>query len=149
MGVGCFGFIAIIAAVLFPVFAKTRDLAREAVSDSNLKQLGIACVNYAQQNNQKLPPLDSVDDLKAALSPYLTGANKDELFVEPGTGQTYALNAQESNVDVSQLPHPESVVLMRDPIAHSDGDVYVLYADGHTDRLPMSSINAPPAGSSQ
>jgi prepilin-type N-terminal cleavage/methylation domain-containing protein/prepilin-type processing-associated H-X9-DG protein len=39
--------IAILAAILFPVFAKARESARNASCTSNLKQLGLAIAQYA------------------------------------------------------------------------------------------------------
>jgi prepilin-type N-terminal cleavage/methylation domain-containing protein/prepilin-type processing-associated H-X9-DG protein len=40
--------IAILAAILFPVFARARENARRASCQSNLKQIGIATMMYAQ-----------------------------------------------------------------------------------------------------
>lgn len=40
--------IAILAAILFPVFAKAREKARQASCLSNLKQIGLAFQQYAQ-----------------------------------------------------------------------------------------------------
>ena len=40
--------IAILAAILFPVFAKAREKARQSSCSSNQKQLGIAMLQYAQ-----------------------------------------------------------------------------------------------------
>jgi len=40
--------IAILAAILFPVFAQARDKARQSTCVSNLKQLGTASLMYAQ-----------------------------------------------------------------------------------------------------
>lgn len=39
--------IAIIAAILFPVFARARETARQAQCSSNLRQIGMAVSNYA------------------------------------------------------------------------------------------------------
>lgn len=47
--------IAILAAILFPVFAKAREKARQADCLSNEKQLGLAIMQYIQDNNQKFP----------------------------------------------------------------------------------------------
>ncbi|HQK95989.1 MAG TPA: DUF1559 domain-containing protein [Armatimonadota bacterium] len=44
--------IAILAAILFPVFAKAREKARQASCQSNLKQLGLAMLQYASDNDQ-------------------------------------------------------------------------------------------------
>jgi prepilin-type N-terminal cleavage/methylation domain-containing protein/prepilin-type processing-associated H-X9-DG protein len=40
--------IAILAAILFPVFAQAREAARKSSCSSNLKQIGIAMMMYAQ-----------------------------------------------------------------------------------------------------
>jgi prepilin-type N-terminal cleavage/methylation domain-containing protein/prepilin-type processing-associated H-X9-DG protein len=47
--------IAILAAILFPVFAQARDKARQAACLSNLKQLGLGVTMYAQDYDEMLP----------------------------------------------------------------------------------------------
>jgi len=47
--------IAILAAILFPVFAKARSTAKKAGCQSNLKQLGIALQSYIQDWDEKFP----------------------------------------------------------------------------------------------
>ncbi|MBI2301767.1 MAG: DUF1559 domain-containing protein [Armatimonadetes bacterium] len=47
--------IAILAAILFPVFAKAREKARQVSCLSNLKQLGLAVVMYSQDYDQRTP----------------------------------------------------------------------------------------------
>ncbi len=49
--------IAILAAILFPVFARARENARRASCMSNLKQMGLGAMMYAQDNDETLPPL--------------------------------------------------------------------------------------------
>ena len=44
--------IAILAAILFPVFAQARDKARAAMCLSNLKQLGHGLVMYIQDYDE-------------------------------------------------------------------------------------------------
>nr|MBP8953256.1 prepilin-type N-terminal cleavage/methylation domain-containing protein [Armatimonadota bacterium] len=38
--------IAILAAILFPVFARAREKARQASCQSNIKQIMLACIMY-------------------------------------------------------------------------------------------------------
>jgi prepilin-type N-terminal cleavage/methylation domain-containing protein/prepilin-type processing-associated H-X9-DG protein len=47
--------IAILAAILFPVFAQAREKARQASCQSNLKQLTLAFMMYAGDNDERLP----------------------------------------------------------------------------------------------
>lgn len=47
--------IAILAAILFPVFAKARENARKNNCTSNLRQLSQACIMYAQDYDEMLP----------------------------------------------------------------------------------------------
>ena len=48
--------IAILAAILFPVFAHARQNARRAAGQSNLKQIGLGIAQYLQDNNGFYPP---------------------------------------------------------------------------------------------
>jgi len=48
--------IAILAAILFPVFAKVREKARQTQCLSNLKQIGLAMAQYSQDNDETLVP---------------------------------------------------------------------------------------------
>jgi prepilin-type N-terminal cleavage/methylation domain-containing protein len=48
--------IAILAAILFPVFAKAREKARQASCLSNTRQFGVAILSYAQDYDETLPP---------------------------------------------------------------------------------------------
>lgn len=47
--------IAILAAILFPVFAAAREKARQSACTSNLKQFSIAILQYAQDNDDVFP----------------------------------------------------------------------------------------------
>lgn len=47
--------IAILAAILFPVFAQAREKARQTSCLSNLKQIGTAAIMYAQDYDEIMP----------------------------------------------------------------------------------------------
>src|SRR5205823_13181222 len=47
--------IAILAAILFPVFAQARDRARMSACLSNMRQLGTSLMMYAQDYDETLP----------------------------------------------------------------------------------------------
>jgi prepilin-type N-terminal cleavage/methylation domain-containing protein/prepilin-type processing-associated H-X9-DG protein len=48
--------IAVLAAILFPVFAQAREKARQASCLSNEKQIGTAVLMYAQDYDDQAPP---------------------------------------------------------------------------------------------
>jgi prepilin-type N-terminal cleavage/methylation domain-containing protein len=47
--------IAILAAILFPVFAKAREKARQTQCTNNQKQIATAITMYTQENEETLP----------------------------------------------------------------------------------------------
>ena len=53
--------IAILAAILFPVFAQAREKARQTSCASNLKQVALAMIQYKQDNDEGAPQ-GSVND---------------------------------------------------------------------------------------
>jgi prepilin-type N-terminal cleavage/methylation domain-containing protein/prepilin-type processing-associated H-X9-DG protein len=68
--------IAILAAILFPVFARAREAARKATCQSNLRQIGMAFLQYAADNDGCYP--NTGDERQAAgrywrwpIKPYL------------------------------------------------------------------------------
>lgn len=48
--------IALLAAILFPVFGRARENARRSTCQSNLKQLALAVKSYVQDYDEKFPP---------------------------------------------------------------------------------------------
>ena len=51
--------IAILAAILFPVFAKAREKARQTACVSNVRQMGTAWMMYVQDYDESFPPNNS------------------------------------------------------------------------------------------
>jgi prepilin-type N-terminal cleavage/methylation domain-containing protein/prepilin-type processing-associated H-X9-DG protein len=50
------GIIAVIAAIVFPVLSGAREKARQTECASNLRQLGMASLMYAQDSDGRFPP---------------------------------------------------------------------------------------------
>jgi prepilin-type N-terminal cleavage/methylation domain-containing protein/prepilin-type processing-associated H-X9-DG protein len=49
--------IALLAAILFPVFSRARENARRASCQSNLKQIGLGMTQYTQDYDERYPPI--------------------------------------------------------------------------------------------
>src|SRR6476619_195488 len=47
--------IALLAAILFPVFGRARENARRSSCQSNLKQLGLGVLHYVQDFDETMP----------------------------------------------------------------------------------------------
>lgn len=67
--------IAILAAILFPVFAQARAKARQTACLSNEKQIGLALLQYTMDNDNFLPQADgttpSMYVIGARMMPYI------------------------------------------------------------------------------
>jgi prepilin-type N-terminal cleavage/methylation domain-containing protein/prepilin-type processing-associated H-X9-DG protein len=82
--------IAILAAILFPVFARARENARRASCSSNLKQIGLGIQQYTQDYDEKLPPdqVQSAKSFVAMLDPYV---KSKQIFICPsGSKEAHA-----------------------------------------------------------
>src|ERR1700735_1577937 len=53
--------IAILAAILFPVFAQAREKGRQAVCTSNLKQIALGGLMYVQDYDETFSPSNTRD----------------------------------------------------------------------------------------
>jgi len=62
--------IAILAAILFPVFAQAREKARMAACQSNLKQMGSAFTMYTQDYDETFPSGKGGDGVGGACNDY-------------------------------------------------------------------------------
>ena len=92
--------IAILAAILFPVFAQAKAAAKTTVALSNLKQIGTCNVLYMQdadgQVNRKYW------DLHVDLMPY---AKSIEIFLDPASSQAKPVMRHFTNYRPSDLPN--------------------------------------------
>lgn len=53
--------IAILAAILFPVFAQAREKARQITCLNNMKQIGLGFSQYVQDFDETMPPTECYD----------------------------------------------------------------------------------------
>lgn len=91
--------IAILAAILFPVFARAREKARQSSCLSNVKQLVLGVMMYVQDYDEVLPGYQfrncptSGDQWHEILQPYLKNTNilvcPSAANVNPGYGWNY------------------------------------------------------------
>jgi prepilin-type N-terminal cleavage/methylation domain-containing protein/prepilin-type processing-associated H-X9-DG protein len=62
--------ISILAAILFPAFAKAREKARQSACASNEKQMGYGIMQYAQDFDEQLPGSSNYDQSHAPAGSY-------------------------------------------------------------------------------
>jgi len=79
--------IAILAAILFPVFARARENARRTSCLSNLKQLGLGMMMYMQDYDAKYPARYY---FSGAATPGTGSGTMLSLIVPPPSGASYA-----------------------------------------------------------
>jgi len=77
--------IAILAAILFPVFSRAREKARQTTCLSNLKQLGLAFMQYAQDYDECFPMLRTYT---------YTATGTETVYYYPWTLEPYHRNWQ-------------------------------------------------------
>jgi prepilin-type N-terminal cleavage/methylation domain-containing protein/prepilin-type processing-associated H-X9-DG protein len=97
--------IAILAAILFPVFAQARAKAYQASCLSNQRQIGTAIQMYAQDNDERLPACHSwglgwtptVKDryIQQLTAPYVKNEN---IWFCPGVGRERALTVLDPKI---------------------------------------------------
>lgn len=62
--------ISILAAILFPVFARARENARRTACLNNVKQLMLGLSMYVQDNDERFPPKYGTGMWQSLLQPY-------------------------------------------------------------------------------
>jgi prepilin-type N-terminal cleavage/methylation domain-containing protein/prepilin-type processing-associated H-X9-DG protein len=115
--------IAILAAILFPVFARAREKARQASCLSNLKQMALASLMYNSDYDQKFMPLcynnpnicwsDITLYNKGLIYPYL---KNDQILYCPSQSvwPNYGYNRQLSTVSEAAVSQTARTVLWAD-----------------------------------
>ncbi|MHB8994369.1 MAG: DUF1559 family PulG-like putative transporter [Armatimonadota bacterium] len=126
--------IAILAAILFPVFAKAREKARQSSCLSNVKQLGLALMQYVQDYDESFPMAycyfgepAAMQIWKVHVMPYIKNT---QVFNCPSFSLSTAMSysdygtnpsvvvldgtAPVTTVNLSQMTAPSSTMLMAD-----------------------------------
>jgi len=129
--------IAILAAILFPVFAKVREKARMTACLSNEKQLALASMQYLQDYDEEwfggTQPRNGGTGWAAQLYPYVKSNDvyscPDDSTALKGTRVSYCYNSNfspsaswtsEPGIFDSQLTAPAQTVLLCE-VTHSSG----------------------------
>ena len=90
--------IAMLAAILFPVFARARENARRSSCANNLKQIGIGMAQYFQDFDEYFPPAQPTNaaapgqgaTFVSLLRPYVKSS---QVFICPSGSRTLAVAA--------------------------------------------------------
>jgi prepilin-type processing-associated H-X9-DG protein len=125
--------------VLFPVFGRARESCGPRNScPSNLKQIGLGLIQYQQDYDEKLPPVDAKMGWVEAVYPYLKSTQlfqcpkeKTAPAAKPSqSGYTdYFFNAQLSRLNLTKLEtEPRTLVLA------GEGGDGIDIADAHYSR---------------
>src|SRR6186713_440515 len=83
--------IAILAAILFPVFGRARENARRSSCMSNLKQVGLGWMQYSQDYDEYAAPIrygtasTQYFPLRSLLDPYIKSA---QIYICPSNSQS-------------------------------------------------------------
>ena len=146
--------IAVLAAILFPVFARAREKARQSTCQSNQRQIAVAATMFAQDHEELLPNTATVWNDLALEAGILICPTKGK-----ATPNGYGYNSQLSGLGVGDIRDPTAIPLTADysgtstqflNLLMSSADVdlrhsskaIVSYLDGHV----ASAIGVYPIG---
>jgi type II secretory pathway pseudopilin PulG len=138
----------VMASVVISTADRVRDNARQRSSVNNLKQIGLALEQYAQDNDEMLPPMETPEQFKVALYPYV---KSDPVFVQTGKNVPYSVNSALSHKSLIDLPLQTEVA--EESVAGYDHKIARLYVDGTVRLEPedgsMASSEAPADGGTE
>lgn len=77
--------IALLAAILFPIFGRARENARRATCQSNLKQIGLGIYQYIADYDERYPPYQS-SHINAANSSWVSDGSPEWYSTAYGNG---------------------------------------------------------------
>jgi len=105
----------------------------EADSMSNLKQVGLAMMQYVQDYDEVYPPMKSQEKVRKVLEPYVRNTS---IFIHPGSKQPYQFNANLSGKNLAKIAEPAAMVAAFEPVPDGSGMRAICFADGHVKRIP-------------
>ncbi len=116
--------ITILASILFPVFAKAREKARQASCQSNLVQLAMALLMYAEDHDERLP-INGPQVSAPYTGRWWSGrvysyVKNDQVYLCPSRGSwlSYSINSRVSEWDwaasLGEIRRPATTVLIAD-----------------------------------
>lgn len=131
--------IAILAAILFPVFAKAREKARQTSCASNMKQLALAFNMYSQDYDETMPVVSSYDVANWQNADVVTGVNwaraistyvkSDKMLVCPTVGgNSTVIDTNHPSLDVTYFAN--GVLLGKASAAVTKPSETILLEDG-------------------
>ena len=119
--------IAILAAILFPVFARAREKARQTSCLSNVKQIMLAVQQYAQDYDERMPRHGNSPDWSEQIYPYVNNAQvygcpsatqNPNTVAEVGTifnySWNYYSNSAQNNMKLAQIQRPSEALVILD-----------------------------------
>ncbi len=129
--------IAILAAILFPVFARARENARRASCQSNLKQLGLGILQYVQDFDERYPANEGV----MVSSTVVTGPNwGQKIFPYIKSTEVYRCPSNPATAQMTyNSPLPAPPILAHYALHWRVGRPYNQFGIG----LPLSHIEKP------
>jgi prepilin-type N-terminal cleavage/methylation domain-containing protein/prepilin-type processing-associated H-X9-DG protein len=99
--------IAILAAILFPVFARARENARRSTCQSNLKQIGLGILQYAQDYDELMVRSNGLDASVPAGAP-TGGRSSWDMAIQPYTKSSQLIvcpsDSISATMDMSSIP---------------------------------------------
>ena len=129
--------IALLAAILFPVFSQARAKARQASCQSNLKQIGLGLAQYSQDYDERTVPLYYA--LPGA-SQYWWGqviSSPSSVDMSAGLLQPYMKNSQ-----ILDCPDGASLPVTTPPQPFAYGVNFLILGSNNMG-VPLASIQAP------
>jgi prepilin-type N-terminal cleavage/methylation domain-containing protein/prepilin-type processing-associated H-X9-DG protein len=132
--------IAILAAILFPVFAQAREKGRQASCTSNQKQIGLAILAYAQDYDETLPLGSYMDPTNTSPTPWM---NIVDPYVKGGY-PTKAADSGTATYGVYACPSFDTALIADRP-SHSYAVNRLLMPSYITEAIPVWGKPAPAA----